>query len=143
MVHFDLRHALLNGAGATLLWPLFARELPWRVWLMVIGAAILAIDAGLWFRDPQVHWYVGASGVLHGVMAAGALAQLQRREFLAPLLLLVLIVKLAYEEMNHALPLTGSMPVVTQAHLYGAAAGLVVAFVVARLARRRAASQPL
>ena len=31
----------------------------------------LAISSGLWWLSPRVTWYVGASGVLHSVMAAG------------------------------------------------------------------------
>ena len=42
--------------------------------------AALAIDAGLWLFDSTVQWYVGSSGVLHGILAAGTLAQLRRRQ---------------------------------------------------------------
>ena len=64
-VHLNLRHALVNVLGFALLWALFARDYGVRQWLCVIGAAVLAIDAGLWLRDSTVQGYVGASGVLH------------------------------------------------------------------------------
>jgi len=31
----------------------------------------LGISSALWWLSPRVSWYVGASGVLHAVMAAG------------------------------------------------------------------------
>ena len=40
--------------------------------------SVAAIDTGLWLRDSTVAWYVGSSGALHGVMAAGTLAHLRR-----------------------------------------------------------------
>ena len=92
----------------------------------IIAASIAAIDAGLWFLDPAIEWYVGASGWLHGVLAAGALAHLRRREADGYLLAVLLTVKLAVEQRG-ALPLAGDMPVVVQAHLYGAMGGLAVA----------------
>src|SRR5476649_593640 len=80
VVHLDFRHTVLNGAGLALMWALFARDYRARQWIVILIAAACAIDAGLWFRDTQVMWYVGASGVLHGVMAAGTVAALRRGE---------------------------------------------------------------
>ncbi len=126
LVHFDLRHAALNALGLLLLWALFSRDYRPRHWVAIIAASIAAIDAGLWFLDPAIEWYVGASGWLHGVLAAGALAHLRRREADGYLLAVLLTVKLAVEQRG-ALPLAGDMPVVVQAHLYGAMGGLAVA----------------
>jgi rhomboid family GlyGly-CTERM serine protease len=79
-VHLNLGHALLNGAGLTLLWILMAREFPPRRWVGILLGSGLAIDAGLWFLRPAVEWYMGASGVLHGALAAGAAALYRRGE---------------------------------------------------------------
>jgi len=97
LVHLDLRHALLNGGGLALMWALFARDYGGRQWALILAAAAVAIDLGLWFRDTDVLWYVGASGVLHGVMAAGTLAALRRGERDGFILAAFIIVKLAYE----------------------------------------------
>lgn len=124
LVHLGAAHALFNGAGVALLWALFARQ--WRAtqWSCIVLLAMLAVDAGLWWRMPQVSWYMGASGVLHGVWAAGAIAQLHRgvpRSFL-PLALLLL--KLAVEAARAAsLLLPQELPVISQAHVYGAVGG--------------------
>ncbi len=127
LVHLDLRHACLNGVGLTLMWALFARSYSARQWLLILMAAIAAIDLGLWLADSTVLWYVGSSGVLHGVMAAGALAYMRRGEPEGWLLAVVLVIKLIYEHWVGALPLSGRDPVVVDAHLYGVAGGLIAA----------------
>jgi rhomboid family GlyGly-CTERM serine protease len=119
LVHLDLRHALLNCVGLALLWTLFARDYTPPQWLAVLLAAAAAIDAGLWLGDSTVQWYVGSSGVLHGVMAAGIVAHLRRGERDGWLLAAVLVLKLVYEQSRGALPFSGSDPVVVDAHLYG------------------------
>jgi membrane associated rhomboid family serine protease len=81
-----------------------------------------AIGAGLWLCDSTVEWYVGSSGVLHGVMAAGTLAQLRRGEPTGWVLLGFLALKLTYEHWVGALPLAGAA-VVVDAHLFGVAGG--------------------
>jgi rhomboid family GlyGly-CTERM serine protease len=123
LVHLDLRHALVNILGLTLMWALFARDFTPRQWLAIVLAAIAAIDAGLWLWDSTVTWYVGSSGALHGVMAAGTVAHLKRREPDGFLLAFFLAGKLLYEHMAGALPFSGSSAVVVQAHLYGVIGG--------------------
>ncbi len=127
VVHLDLRHALLNCLGLVLMWALFAREYSVGQWLIVLLAAALAIDGGLWFGDSTIQWYVGSSGVLHGVMAAGALAAMRRGEREGWVLGVLLLLKLAYEHYAGALPFSGRDPVVVDAHLYGALGGSAVA----------------
>jgi rhomboid family GlyGly-CTERM serine protease len=134
LVHLDLRHALLNCLGLALLWALFARDYPPRTWLVIVLGAFAAIDAGLWFADSTVLWYVGSSGALHGVLAAGAIAWLRSRTPGSWLPGVFLVAKLAYEQLVGPLPLSGSDPVVVDAHLYGAVGGAAVA---AFLGRRR------
>src|SRR3954471_4326717 len=67
-VHMNAEHAVLNGLGLVLMWALFARDYSPLRWLTIYLLSCLAISAGLWRLDPQVSWYVGASGALHGVM---------------------------------------------------------------------------
>jgi rhomboid family GlyGly-CTERM serine protease len=127
VVHLDLRHALLNTAGLALVWALFARNYSAKAWLAIVLGAMAAIDAGLWLRDSTVQWYVGSSGVLHGAMAAGALAHIRLAERDGWLLAALLGAKLIYEQTVGALPFSGSDPVVVDAHLYGVLGGVAVA----------------
>lgn len=133
LIHLDLRHALLNCGGLVLVWALFARDYAPRRWLLIVLAGAAAIDAGLWFGDSTVQWYVGSSGVLHGAMAAGALAHLRRGELEGWVLAALLAAKLLYEHLLGALPFSGSDPVVVDAHLYGVLGGVAAgAFLGAR-----------
>ncbi len=127
VVHLDARHALLNSLGLALMWALFARDYSPRQWAPIVLGAMAAIDAGLWLCDSTVLWYVGSSGALHGVMAAGALAHVRRGERAGWVLTGLLAVKLAYEHWLGALPLSGSDAVVVSAHLYGVIGGVTVA----------------
>ncbi len=127
VVHLDLRHALVNALGLVLMWALFAREYSGRQWAVIVLASIAAIDAGLWLNHSTLLWYVGSSGALHGIMAAGVLARLRRREREGWLLAALVAAKLAYEQRWGALPFSGSDAVVVSAHLYGVLGGALPA----------------
>lgn len=126
-VHLDAGHALLNSAGLVLLWALFARALRPAAWSLVLLLSIAAIGAGFWWWQPQLKWYVGASGLLHGAFAAGALAQARRGDRIAGVALLVLVGKLAWERWQGPLPLENPDLVITAAHRYGALGGVLAA----------------
>lgn len=125
-VHLDLEHAALNVAGLLLVWALFSRAFSALQWLAIVAAGIAAIDLGLWLVNVGLQWYVGASGVLHAAMAAGIVRQMIARDRIAWVLGVVGVGKLLYEHFSGALPLTTSGAlVVTDAHLYGALAGML------------------
>jgi rhomboid family GlyGly-CTERM serine protease len=126
-VHLSLEHAILNALGLVLLWILFARDYSPRAWLLILASAMAAIDLGLWAFDSTVLWYVGSSGALHGVLAAGTLAHLRRREPDGWILAALLVGKLTYEQSVGALPFLKGAAVVVDAHLYGALGGLLAA----------------
>jgi rhomboid family GlyGly-CTERM serine protease len=123
VIHLGYEHAVLDIAGLVLMWALFARDYSARHWLLIIGLSALGVDAGLWLLSSTTQWYVGSSGVLHGVLAAGAIAHLRRREPDGWILALFLVGKLVYEQAQGALPLTAGGAVIVDAHLYGAVAG--------------------
>jgi rhomboid family GlyGly-CTERM serine protease len=126
-VHLGLRHALVNVLGFALLWALFIRDYSARQWLLIVFAALAAIDAGLWLWDSTVRWYVGSSGVLHGILAAGTVANLKRREPVGLALAALLAGKLLYEQRLGPLPFSGGSAVVVDAHLFGVLGGAAAA----------------
>ena len=127
-VHIDLEHTLLNVMGVVLMWAIFARDLSPRQWLIVTTVVLLTIDAGLWFRDKGVDWYVGASGALHGFMAAGTYVHVRRGDLDGWILVVFIVLKLGYEQLHGVLPFAESgMPVVLNAHLYEAIGGVIAA----------------
>jgi rhomboid family GlyGly-CTERM serine protease len=127
LVHLSFEHAALNSLGLVLMWALFARDYAPRHWLPIVLGSIAAIDAGLWLRDSTIAWYVGSSGALHGMMAAGTLAHVRRRDLDGWLLAAFLILKLSYEQFSGQLPFAEGSVVVVDAHLYGALGGVAVA----------------
>jgi rhomboid family GlyGly-CTERM serine protease len=128
VIHLDLEHAALNTLGLVLMWALFARDYKPGQWAVILFAAIAAIDAGLWLRDSTVAWYVGSSGALHGVMAAGTVAHLRRGDLDGWVLAAFIVGKLGFEQHAGALPFSESgTGVVVDAHLYGALGGVVSA----------------
>jgi rhomboid family GlyGly-CTERM serine protease len=129
-VHWGTQHLLFNLAGLGLLWAMLARHFKPRQWLLIALSTIAAIDLGLWFLQPAVAWYVGASGVLHGGWAAGGVAEWRWREPRSWPLLLVLISKLGYEQLTGASAVLAGMPVVLGAHVYGALGGALAAVVI-------------
>jgi rhomboid family GlyGly-CTERM serine protease len=121
-VHLDAHHLILNELGLVLMWSLFAEDFDPVEWCVIVLSGALAISSGLWWLSPRVAWYVGASGVLHSVMAAGCAKHLAERAWDRWILLACLCVKLAYGQLRgHDAAL-----VVVDAHLYGAIAGFAV-----------------
>jgi rhomboid family GlyGly-CTERM serine protease len=130
LVHLGWAHLALNLVGLLLMWALFIPDYTPRQWLLITVASVAAIDAGFLLFNPELDWYVGLSGVLHGVMAAGTLAHLRRREPDAWILAVFLIGKLAYEQFIGVMPYSmksAGGPVVVDAHLYGTIGALIVA----------------
>lgn len=122
IVHLDASHLLLNEFGLVLVWSLFADDFDMLEWSIIVIIGALSISCGLWWLSPGVGWYVGASGVLHTVMAAGAAKHLLTRAWDRWILAGGLSAKLIYEQFGgHANAL-----VVVDAHLYGAIAGFIV-----------------
>ena len=74
----------------------------------------------MWLFSPEVIWYVGLSGILHGLLAAIAWQRY-------PILLVLLMVKLGLEQLYGGLPATANLTggaVIVDAHLYGAVIGI-------------------
>jgi rhomboid family GlyGly-CTERM serine protease len=144
-VHYDLAHLGWNLAGLALVAWLFAREYTLRGWLLILVASTVAVDLGFLVFEPQLAWYVGFSGVLHGLMAAGLCAWLRRApDAITALVAVLFACKLGWEHWFGPLPFTSStlgLPVIHAAHSYGAIGGTVAALWLQW--RRRAAVAPL
>lgn len=137
LVHLDARHLILNLAAGGLMVLLFGHAFGWRQSWLVVGVSVLAIDFCFLVFEPQLRWYVGLSGVLHGVLAAGAVAWWRSEpRWLAALLTAIVGVKLIFEQWQGALPLAGEVPVIVDAHLYGALGGAAIGLFLFRRATR-------
>jgi rhomboid family GlyGly-CTERM serine protease len=132
VVHLGWAHLARDLGGLFLIWALVGDALDERSWLWVLGTSGLAVGLGLLAFSPELSWYVGISGVLFGLLCAGALCQLRQRPIFAGVLLLGMISVVAWTLSTGALPsetvgLGGK--VVPQAHLYGVLGGAAVIIV--------------
>lgn len=126
-VHLGFSHFVLNAIALLLIFSLYYARFTVRQWLVVGLFSIAVIDIGFWWLQPSLSWYVGLSGVLHGLLAAGAVAASRAGRWDGWLMLLLLLAKILYEQLQGPLPgsvgATGGT-VIVAAHLYGAVAGV-------------------
>jgi len=133
LLHLDLSHALLNlGALAVILMLAWRQRMLAELAVAALVAMPLLSLALLWL-DPQLDWYAGLSGLLHGLLV---MVLVRRGDMLAIVLLLLLVAKLACEWRfgSHG----QQFEVVTLAHRLGAALGVLWAVVRWRAGNRTA-----
>lgn len=139
LVHLGWRHALANAtAWLLILWVGQSVVSP-RGWMLLSLASAVGVDAGLLWIYPQVDWYVGASGVLHGLFAGSAclaVAGTERRR--GALMLFLVVAKLGWEAAGRGLPPAAAFefPVLHEAHWLGAAGGIAGAMLLLAARRR-------
>jgi rhomboid family GlyGly-CTERM serine protease len=129
-VHLGWMHLALNLGGLALMWALFGRGLRPAAWAGVLLLCALAVGGGLYVFDTALAWYVGLSGVLHGLLVLGAWAARRAEARTALVVLLAIAAKLAWEQFTGADTGTAQLvggDVVVNAHLYGALGGLAAA----------------
>ena len=129
LVHADFAHLGWNVAGLALVAWLFAREFRLRDWVVILAASTAAVDLGFLLLEPQLARYVGFSGLLHGLAAAGVFVWLVRyRDGATAIVAAFLAAKLAWEHVMGPMPFTSqtlALPTIFEAHTYGALGGLL------------------
>jgi rhomboid family GlyGly-CTERM serine protease len=130
LVHLGWSHCWLNIAGLALIWALVGSVFTTRQWLIIIAGSALGISLGLIAFNPKLAWYVGLSGVLHGMLVAGAVTEIRRGRHSSYALLILVVAKLVWEQMLGPLPgseASAGGTVIIDAHLYGGLCGLFFA----------------
>jgi rhomboid family GlyGly-CTERM serine protease len=125
--HLGIAHLVLNLAGLGVVWMLVGGAYSSLGWAFVIASSLALIDLGFWFLDADLGWYVGMSGLLHALLAAGIVSRFRVAKVESLALVVVIAGKIAWEQLAGPLPgseLSAGGPVVVNAHLYGAIAGL-------------------
>lgn len=131
LVHLNWSHWVLNMAGLGIVAFFFSRYEQWQSWLLLCLLSALCIGVGMYFLKPDIQYYVGLSGVLHGLFVYGAWQERKVYPTSGYVLLILIGGKLLWEILYGAVPgseeWTGGR-VLTEAHLYGAcsAAGLIL-----------------
>jgi rhomboid family GlyGly-CTERM serine protease len=126
-VHHGRAHQLLN-AGALALWFLLWRQGP-GARLLELGVVALGTGVGIALVSER-SYVVGLSGLLHGLFAASALLAWRdpAQRVTSAVVLVGLAGKIIWEQLSGPSPGTEQLvglPVATEAHLCGAAAGVL------------------
>jgi len=145
LVHLNAYHLLVDLFGLILICEMQWGTMPLRHGFGLMGFSAAAIGMALWWLHPELEWYAGLSGALHGLWAGCALYGLtsafdfwprsftawlaiirSRSLYLSGLILVAtkLILEYHYGPAGSMEQLTGGR-VVTEAHRYGAVAGMM------------------
>lgn len=121
-------HLFLNELGLLVLVLLCPERLPLLVWLRRTVLLCLGMSLGLYFFAPDLTWYVGLSGVLHGLFVLGLVPQAVKKDLVALGCLLYLLGKLGYELIAGA-PVSDEHAiggkVALESHLWGSISAVV------------------
>lgn len=128
IIHLNPTHAALNGAGFLLL----AWMMPkghWSVWLVFYVVSGLFISSMVYIEG-QVFWYVGASGVLHGLMMLAAFFSQWLESWRRVAMLVLILGKVIWEQTpwysdEQVYSMIGGH-VVVDAHFWGAMTAVLV-----------------
>ena len=127
-VHFNTTHLLLNLLGLAGVMAVWREALQGCRLPLLFTTIALALSAGLWLTQPELIRYVGASGVLHGLFAAGVIMDTTSGLRFRLVAATALLTKLVFE------PVLGGgtaewigATVIHAAHQLGAASGALIA----------------
>ena len=137
-VHLNAQHLILNISGLVFIYLIFPSAFKSLLWIIALTASAVASAYGIFYYSPETEWLVGLSGALHGLFVYAAL---RSRASIA--WIVAIIIKLVIEQMPSLMPTNNltqmteqfiSNPVIVDAHLWGAAGGLLFFFVARSIA---------
>ncbi|WP_049722160.1 rhombosortase [Gilvimarinus polysaccharolyticus] len=132
-VHLNVVHALLNITALWLIIFWLGAERSRLAWLSAGALIGLGISLALYLWQPNISYYVGLSGVLHGLLVFGLVPLCWKNQPAAWVGFIAVIIKLCYEQIiptgNNATEALIAGPVVSIAHIYGACSGLLLALI--------------
>lgn len=126
-VHYGVYHLAMNLLAFLLCGFILLRDLALRHYATLLLTCLLGVAGGLYWASPELHYYAGLSGAVHGLLVAGLLLHLRSAPWLHALALLVLAGKIVQEQsagFDPTHPLL-PVPVAVDAHLYGTLAGIL------------------
>ncbi|MFT4836914.1 MAG: rhomboid family GlyGly-CTERM serine protease [Psychromonas sp.] len=126
--HTNFNHLAMNVAGLIITLVLFIDLFKTIKIFPLIIFCSLFIGLCLFFFDTEVIWYVGLSGVLHGLFSYGVISDVAKKDPWGYLLGAGLVIKVIDEQMFGASQSTVDLiaaEILINAHLYGAIAGFI------------------
>jgi rhomboid family GlyGly-CTERM serine protease len=129
LLHTNSMHLLLNLTGLTLLWALHGHYYRTPRYVMIFLLLCLGTSGGLYYLAPQMQWYVGLSGVLHGLFIVGAYFDIQNKLRSGWIMLIGVWLKVLHEQIYGASENVAqliSANVAIDAHLFGTVTGSLI-----------------
>ena len=139
-LHTNLIHILLNLAGLGLLWALHGHYYQNKQYIIVMLLLCLGTSAGIYVFSPELQWYVGLSGVLHGLFVLGAYFDIRHHLASGWLLLLGVWIKVLHEQFYGASQDIAQLidaNVAIDAHLFGTLSGTILILYFLKLHKKR------
>jgi rhomboid family GlyGly-CTERM serine protease len=128
-LHTNTTHLQLNTAGLTLLWALHGHYYKMPCYLIQFFVLWLGTAIGLYLFDEQMQWYVGLSGVLHGLFIIGAYFDIRQKFKTGWIMLIGVWLKVVHEQIYGASEEVAQLiaaNVAVDAHLFGTITGSII-----------------
>lgn len=127
--HLGWMHLILNLIGLWVIFLIYGQySRPLHLFISMLLIAF-GISLGLLVFSPKVGWYIGFSGILHGLIILLALENYQKEKKFNIAVLILVTIKLLWEQLFGVAESMENIiggRVVFDAHLYGAFTGVVV-----------------
>lgn len=127
-VHYGFAHLIMNLAAFILVGFSLLRDFSVKNYVALFIVCALFVGWGILLRNPDLFFYRGLSGILHGLIVAGLLLNKFRNPWFSYLCLGLVFAKIIHEHQAnfHENQLQELLPVMVavDSHLYGAIAGL-------------------
>ena len=133
LVHLNWTHTLMNMAAIIIGWFLFADAMTNTQWLGSIASCAVIISLLLMIAMPGLSWYVGFSGLIHGLMLQGLILDQRIQTLTKALVITALLLKVGYELYWGGSTSTTAMigaDVIVESHLFGLIGGGFTALVI-------------
>ncbi len=127
LVHLGWPHLFLNLSGLAIICYLVSHALRLWQWVVVLFCCFAGVGTGLLLFNPELSWYVGLSGVLYGLLIAGAIADFPANRWMSAVLVLYTVGKITHEQFYGAAGASELMAggkVIVNAHLFGMLSGV-------------------
>lgn len=140
LLHLGWVHLLFNLVGLVLITALFLPEWSSRSFSFAFISSAIVLNFCLYVFSPELIWYVGLSGILHGLIAAGALYSYRVQPGFALLVLAGCTIKIGWEQFTGSSVGTEELiggKVAFDAHMFGFIGGLIGAILFRLTAKKK------
>lgn len=128
IVHYGAYHLLMNLAALLLCGYIFLSSCRLLTYICLLLFAGCFVGLGIYWGNPELQFYAGFSGVLHGLIIFGLFSTIRQTSWINSIGLILVAAKLWQEQggeyqatdLQKLLP----VPVAVDAHLYGALGGM-------------------